>query len=250
MIACCSLISAGCIRKVYAGEVLQDDNEPFYDPDKAGEKTITVNGINYDCKYDISYTSIYNGRTADRFRTGERGRIIIDSESGKVIGFYNIMPFERFECAMEMNDEELINAVRELLSVITDVSVYNKAEVTIRNNKTGRIAVKLYQHDELELNNSITVAINKNGEIDDYSFIDGCPEGTKVPKISDKDIDLFIRTAIKENMSLSDPGEIRMNRKVLTVYNGRPALIITVEVCDKAGFSYGLLPILISEKQD
>lgn len=240
--------SSGCAGKTYAGTINPEEGERFVDEAKAGNRIIEINGRQYEGSYLASYKDVFSGRMRDQYSLGLAMSAEVDSVSGTVKLFYGVKPFDPIDGAAEMGEEELVSAVKEKLSPLTDASVYNEYKVE-RNPSTGSILIELFKKEEIELNESVSVILDGEGNICHFRIIEGCPEGTAMPKVGDEEIDAIIREKIKERFGLDD-GVYELQRKALTVYNGRPALLITVSVSDENGIKYGLLPILISEKQD
>ena len=243
------IASTGCARSAFTAEIIASESNEFT-AEKTDGKSIELGGNAYDCSYDISYVSDFSGKTYDRFRTGERGRIVIDPETGEVIRFYGIAPFEPIDGAAELTDTELVSEVRERVSSLVDTEKYGESLVTrySQNGKeTSSIVVKLFQKDVKELNNSVSVTVNAEGEIEDYSRIDGWPEGSEPIEISEEERDALIRSAVAEKID-GKLGEIRLDSELLTIYKGKPALLYWVEAMDDKGFSHGLFPVVIFGK--
>ena len=236
------IASTGCARSAFTAESIASESNEFT-AEKTDGKSIELGGNAYDCSYDVSYVSDFSGKTYDRFRTGERGRIVIDPETGEVIRFYGIAPFEPIVRAAELDDDELVSAVRERVSSLVDTEKYGESLVTrySQNGKeTSSIVVNLFQKDVKELNNS-------EGEIEDYSRIDGWAEGSEPIEISEEERDALIRIAVAKQID-GKLGEIRLDSELLTIYKGKPALLYRVEAMDDKGFSHGLFPVVIFGK--
>lgn len=243
-------ILSGCAHKRFRAEVPEAESAAAADPAKAGTITAELNSNTYDCSYDISYVSDFSGKTYDRFRTGERGRIVIDPETGEVIRFYGITPFEPIDGAAELTDTELVSEVRERVSSLVDTEKYGESLVTrySQNGKeTSSIVVKLFQKDVKELNNSVSVTVNAEGEIEDYSRIDGWTGGAAPIEISNEERDALIRSAVEKKIA-GKLGEVKIQTELLTLYKGEPALLYRVEAMDDKGFSHGLFPVVIFGK--
>ncbi|MBR3486376.1 MAG: hypothetical protein IKH31_02215 [Clostridia bacterium] len=240
-------ILSGCAHKRFRAEVPEGESAAAADPAKAGTITAELGGRAYDCSYDISYVSDFSGKTYDRFRTGERGRIVIDPETGEVIRFFGITPFEPIDGAAELTDTELVSAVRERISSLVDTEKYGESNVTrySQNGKeTSSIVVKLFQKDVKELNNSVSVTVNAEGEIEDYSRIDGWTGGTAPIEISNEERDALIRSAVEKKI-VGKLGEVKIQTELLTLYKGESALLYLVTAIDDKGFDHGLFPVVI-----
>ena len=240
-------ILSGCAHKRFRAEVPEGESAAAADPAKAGTITAELGGRAYDCSYDISYVSDFSGKTYDRFRTGERGRIVIDPETGEVIRFFGITPFEPIDGAAELTDTELVSAVRERISSLVDTEKYGESNVTrySQNGKeTSSIVVKLFQKDVKELNNSVSVTVNAEGEIEDYSRIDGWTGGTAPIEISNEERDALIRSAVEKKI-VGKLGEVKIQTELLTLYKGESALLYLVTAIDDKGFDHGRFPVVI-----
>ena len=245
-------VLTGCVRAVFAAEIIETDEITGTDPTKPDSIDVFINGHKYPCSYDISYTSVFTGAVADRYRTGERGRIVLDPEKNEIIRFYGIEPFSSDENFGKLSDNELAEEVKTRLVQITDLSIYNAFSVerfSADGKNTSAVSVKLYQENGLELNNSVAVNIDQYGMIDDYLKISGCPEGTVRPRISEDDAYVLICEAVSGKYGEDDLGEIRIKSEALTLYNGSPALLFYVEAADAKGFSIGLVPVVIFEQK-
>lgn len=241
-------ILSGCAHKRFRAEVPEAESAAAADPAKTGTITAELGGRAYDCSYDISYVSDFSGKTYDRFRTGERGRIVIDPETGEVIRFYGITPFEPIDGAAELTDTELVSAVREHVSSLVDTEKYGESLVTrySQNGKeTSSIVVKLFQKDVKELNNSVSVTVNAEGEIEDYSRIDGWTGGAAPIEISNEERDALIRSAVEKKITDGKLREVKIKTELLTLYKGEPALLYWVTAIDDKGFDHGLIPVVI-----
>ena len=240
-------ILSGCAHKRFRAEVPEGESAAAADPAKAGTITAELGGRAYDCSYDISCVSDFSGKTYDRFRTGERGRIVIDPETGEVIRFFGITPFEPIDGAAELTDTELVSAVRERISSLVDTEKYGESNVTrySQNGKeTSSIVVKLFQKDVKELNNSVSVTVNAEGEIEDYSRIDGWTGGAAPIEISNEERDALIRSAVEKKI-VGKLGEVKIQTELLTLYKGESALLYLVTAIDDKGFDHGLIPVVI-----
>lgn len=241
-------ILSGCAHKRFRAEVPEGESAAEADPAKAGTITAELGGRAYECTYDTSYPSYSTGKSFDRYRTGERGRIVIDPETGEVIRFFGMTPFEPIDGAAEMTDPELVSAVRERISSLVDTEKYSESNVTrySQNGKeTSSIVVKLFQKDVKELNNSVSVTVNAEGEIEDYSRIDGWTGGAAPIEISNEERDALIRSAVEKKITDGKLGEVKIKTELLTLYKGEPALLYWVAAIDDKGFDHGLFPVVI-----
>lgn len=246
------LVSAafsGCMGRVYTGVVLKNETELQKDPSVPESKMILLGETMYDCRYDTGLRSDFTGKTAYRYRTGDRGRIVIDPETEEVIRFYGMTPLKCIDGAAELSDEELLKAVSNRLACVTDMSAYNTHSIE-KNSMDGKnvtsIIVGFYEEkDGLRHNNFVMTVLDGEGNIENYMKIAACPEGTPIPEVSDEERDRIILRAIKKELSLDDPGSIEIQDERLTLYNGKPALLFVVNVHDRQGFGYGTLTVVV-----
>lgn len=243
-------IVSGCAQRRFRAEIPDGESGMAADPAKAGTITAEICGQTYECAYDTSFPSDTTGALCDRYTTGERGRIVIDPETGEVIRFYGITPFEPIDCAAEITDEELISAVRERISSLVDTAKYGESLVTRypQSESEVNIVVKLYQKDARELNNSVSVTIGPEGDIEDYSRIDGWKDGAAPIDISDEERDALIRSAVEKKITDGKLGEVKLKNELLTLYKGEPALLYWVAAINDRGFDHGLFPVVIYGK--
>ncbi|MBQ2111219.1 MAG: hypothetical protein II191_05675 [Clostridia bacterium] len=242
--------ATGCIRTAFAATVVEENSQMISDLTK-DDIDVVINGEVFHCTYDVSYTSAFTGSRRDRYITGERGRIAIDPETGEVLRFFGFAPFDRIENINSRSDEELIGEVKARICELTELSSYNCQSVERfpdNGDKINYCQIKLFQQEGMELNNSVNVRLNSEGEIESYLKIAGCPEGTAFPEIADEELIALAHEAVMDKLGTDDVGKITINSKLLTHYGGRPALLLYVKAEDKQGFSIGIVPVVIFEE--
>lgn len=244
------MLLAGCSEKGLSARIVSNEPEKTEDPAKAGEKTIRIGENEFVCTYELSFVSDFTGRTQDRYVTEEGGKIVTDSETGEVLRFYGFMPLEPIANFGELTDKEIVEAVKALVAPLTGTDKYNESSVD-RSETNGVLmsaAVKLFQKDGVALNNSVAVEIDVKGKITSYSKAEGFPDGTKIIRISDKEREKLLRSAIEPAMKDAELGEIGIEVEVMTIYHGEPALVYYIDVKDTQGRSYGTVPVVISHE--
>lgn len=228
-------IIAGCRLTSYASKVLPEEDET-YTRSGAEDKNYEINGQTYACIYDHSVRNVFTGREEDHYSIGNTASAVFDAETGELMEFMGIAPFAAIENIEALSDDQIKAAVEERIGDIADLSQYNACSVN-RDNTLGTlmsVSVKWYLERDIEIARSLTVILSGHGDLYVLRKTDACPKGNKSIDIDDETRFGLIKSAVEAESGLAVK-DAEVKSAVLTVCEGKPALLISADVSFENG---------------
>ncbi|HBL83475.1 MAG: hypothetical protein A2Y17_04045 [Clostridiales bacterium GWF2_38_85] len=244
----------GCTSSLYTCEIIDSSQEnDFFNNNTDKLSSVEINGKIYNLVYKKSRLSELTNEKIDHYSitagTGleesSEPLISIDSEHNDILFYLGITPYPAIDEIEKLSDEELKNAVEELMSDEIDFAKYNDFSAFYPGSIRNCILTWQVKYD-YTLNVKLIVYINSEGLIYCVQKIDSCREGVVAPFLSNDERDTLISKKLHEKLKI-DANEIinfTIESELLTLNRGKDAVDYTVKATTEDGF-YDLYVIQI-----
>ena len=243
LLCVCLLVSCG---SAYRCRVMLSDAEASLDAPRSPYTEITVGEKTYALSWQRAHENRLTGGTVDSYTITDAEEpdaypidayIKIHRESGEILSFYGITPYDAVESVTA-------DAVRALLAQFaTDVKWEAYTDVsemqTVSGHTRFRFEMPMY-------NASIEVELDENGKICYLSKNIAIPE--RELSISEEEETALIEKALKKEALLQKGMTVKLHAKQYSLCEGADGILYTVSLIDQEGFHIGSYIIFLTEK--
>ena len=221
-----------------------EEREKF-DLSDEGEKlsAVTLGDKELGLEYDYS-TLREDGVYIDHYQIADsdRGEIEVRSDTSTIQSAWYVDAYGSFGDAAEMTDEELLQAVKSILSEDFDFSAYDATAVQRWGSGSGAYLTWSSSTSFKKM----TVQVDGSGMIMSIYVSDVDPEDVPVLGISDQERDrLLLWFARRElDFGLFADVNIEIRSASPTVYKGKPAMSYACKFTNESGFGPYLLVLI------
>lgn len=230
-----------CGMKAYACEIVKNSSEISTTVIEGKINNIIINEIPFKLEYKETYISELTGKMIDKyniisgkFSDTDIHNVRIERESGNLIYFIGITPYDIIGDIKNMSEYDLKKAVEKILGKDYDFSIYNDYSCNI--DAIG--CEYTLKWSVVNQNVSLTVYIKNDGSIYGISLTNAGSNSDKMLNISKEERNLMILNILKKENLINTKNNI--NIEILSskqsLYNGKDAIIYTVQTTDKDGF--------------
>ncbi len=204
---------------------------------KIGQSTFTVQlsskaeSVDTHERYDV-YAVV------DASDTPVNKTIRVHTETGKMVGFYGIRPYDKIENIENLSDEELKTIVEQTMGDAVDFSAYNTFRVMRPVSPSGQYCLCWQVKEEIFRDIRVDIHITSDGHIQSFSQTNNCPDDLTVPFLPIEERTRLIEDTLCEHLEIKSIKGIRYKilYETLSYYQGKDAILYQIEVV-KDGFS-------------
>lgn len=208
---------------------------------------IVIGDSRYDIQFNFSKVSEWRDEPLDYYDviTNDGAKIpgatlVINPATENISCFRNMKPYPCIQNIQSLSDEAIREAVEQQLNNFVDFSLYNTFSVQ-KYHPNGDLITQLCWglKKDLLCNVELTVDIDEDGFITDYSKTDACPEdldGSFMPPEQRKKL---LEKGICKELKIKSIDQIdsyEITSEIVSLYHGKPSIIYSVKVIED-GFS-------------
>lgn len=230
-----------CGMKAYACEIVTNSSEINTTVIEGKTDNIIINEVPFRLEYKETYKSELTGKMIDKYNivsdklsVTDIHNVRIERESGNLIYFMGITPYDVIGNIENMSEYDLKKAVEKILCKDYDFSNYNDYSCNV-----DAIGCEYTLKWSVENQNiSLTVYIKNDGSIYGISLTNAGSSSDKMLSISKEERNLMILNTLKKEKLIKTKNNINIDilSSKQSLYNGKDAIIYTVQTTDKGGF--------------